>query len=140
MPDWKWIICLLLLSACGGQGAGGQTGGDCDPGALISCPCADDEKGLRMCQANGTWSKCTCSPGREGREDTVVSPDVEPETVTPVLPPQGGKPGASEMAGGAVGLTSENYRLNIVVGATRPVGEVASEQYRLRLGPVEGEE
>ena len=139
MFNWKWLLCALALSACGGQGAGGQPGGGCEPAALISCSCLDDEKGLRMCQTDGTWSMCTCSGGREGREDVRADLAVESDTVTPVLPPQGGLPGASGMAGGAVDLTSQNYRLKIVIGANRPVGQVASEEYLLRLGPVEGE-
>lgn len=50
---------LLCATACGG-GASSSDGSGCTAGQSISCACASGAAGAQVCQANQTFSPCSC--------------------------------------------------------------------------------
>jgi hypothetical protein len=68
--------------------------------------------------------------GQDMQEEDVIGDVEEEEAVHPGEP----QPYQCETAGGAV-LTSDNYRLEVFVAPVRPIGNLSSTNYRLKLGP-----
>ena len=128
------LICVGALSCSGATGGGGEAG-PCTPGTVEDCTCGSDGLvGTRVCDvAKGTWGQCVCEAA------DVVAPGAD--AIAPAdggTGPVGPGPGAgaqgAALAGGAAELTSDQYRLRILVGPLTPVQSVESEQYRLKLG------
>ena len=62
----------------------------------------------------------------------VPSEDVVVEEI--IITPGEGQPYQCETAGGAL-LESDNYKLEVFIAPVRPIGNVESPSYKLKLGP-----
>jgi hypothetical protein len=101
----------------------------CTPGQTQICECPESAAlGEQGCDGfNKSWGPCLCD---ELAKD--VGGDKGPDVASPV---QASTPPATHVVAGAR-LTSPNYRLLLRLSASPATGELASESYRLRLGPL----
>jgi len=131
---------LLLVNAC----TGGPEGEDelhfsCQPGTYQTCLCSDaGDKGISVCdKLLKKWSKCLCGSDVAHLLDAKTGdgsgprPDEDARTGPGPAAPST----TTEMGGGAINLSSPNYKLQLYVAPARPVETIESENYRLRLGP-----
>lgn len=101
----------------------------CMPGQTQSCECPETAAvGEQGCDGlNKGWGPCLCDG---------LAKDVGGDKGFDVASPtQGSAPPASLVVLGAH-LTSPNYRLRLSLSASPTAAELASESYRLRLGPL----
>jgi hypothetical protein len=133
-------LALSLICACS-SGTTEDDGGVCIPGQVKQCICyATGGAGFKQCQLTKEWSGCDCSGDitpASADAGIIVGADTGGGK-PPVGPGESPPGGAVEGSGGGIGLESENYKLRLFVAPARPVGQLESEKYRLRLGPHQG--
>lgn len=127
------VICFGAFS-CSSAAGGGEEAVPCTPGTVEDCTCgADGPEGTRVCDvAKGTWGQCVCEATDVGPNGDVTDPGINDSG--PMGPGPGTAAQSAALAGGAAELTSDHYRLRVLVGPLTPVQYVESEQYRLKLG------
>ncbi len=125
------VLATLWAAACSTDTEGTSTPSNpCKPGTYKACVCGE-VAGYALCTFTGRWADCDCSG------DVTIDPDLLVEEDAGEGPGPGpGAPGAPSTVVEAAGvgtLTSENYKLQILVAPARPIAEAQSESYRLRL-------
>ena len=134
LPVLLAALCVLTFScSSAGEGTGSESS-PCTPGTVSECTCGTDgPSGTRVCDvAKGLWGQCTCAEADVHTGKDLPGP--EDGGQRPVGPGPGTAPQGVSLAAGAAELSSDNYRLRMVVGPATPAQYVESEQYRLKLG------
>jgi len=122
-----FVLGFVGCSASQGLGDGEETG-ICSVGEARPCVCDGGTVGSQACDSfTKTWSVCLCA-AEQGFDGVGEKSELESMPL-PSLDHQAG----SVVVGGAE-LSSENYRLKLVVPAAPTSGLLESESFRLRLG------
>lgn len=125
---------MLLLAAAGSMVAFG-----CDGGGNGGQPDADADVFFEPIQ-DGVDVPVDGDVAPDPFDEDVPVPDTSDVPVEDmveeeiIITPGEGQPYQCETAGGAL-LESDNYRLEVFIAPVRPIGNLESPSYKLKLGP-----
>jgi hypothetical protein len=116
----------MVLIGCDGGGNGGHADADVD---VIPDPVED---GVEIPQDLDVVPDPLDEDAPVTDTTDAPSEDVVVEEI--IITPGEGQPYQCETAGGAL-LESDNYKLEVFIAPVRPIGNIESPGYKLKLGP-----
>jgi len=124
-------LCLAAASfliACDGGGGSGRQDADVDVDGV------DDGGAEILPEADGVEDPAAEDVAVEDPVDVPTEDVAEAVEEEIIITPGEGQPYQCETAGGAF-LESDNYKLEVFIAPVRPIGNVSSPNYQLKLGP-----
>jgi hypothetical protein len=118
------LVCLLtLVAACGNSSSPIPR---CIPGSTEACLCASGSMGRQVCQGDGTYEACACSPASVG--DGGISIAGDGGLADGGTPPTSGGIRVLDATGALVGYLVDTSRTGLL-GATRKAWLIYSQQH-----------
>ncbi len=82
---WVFVVCWAVGCSANARGGPAPGGGQCVPGATVSCPCVGGGNGVQTCAEDGTrLGPCMQCPS----SDAALPPDASPPSPDAALPPE----------------------------------------------------